>query len=236
MSGVSFTVHKIMASIVDDEERWATILTPPEDKSRWTPDEAAKPPRTRSTRRTGQTWRVLRPPNQLPKKTIFFNSPGGTMMYGHWAVRARRAAVRFVLCAVTAIVATLGGVTPAAASEDFHVTYDSEIGTTSRNSYWVDIKGTVTRNGDQYELTAVVKSRCYRNSGASQEWGMAFGSSAESWRYVTRPCNDTHPYSQETITETGPLRPDGRVYIQAGAYGGDPFGTWGWGTQRSVWV
>ncbi|RPK28912.1 hypothetical protein EES39_41010 [Streptomyces sp. ADI92-24] len=40
MSGVSFTVHKVMASIVDDEERWATILTPPEGKSRWTPDEA----------------------------------------------------------------------------------------------------------------------------------------------------------------------------------------------------
>ncbi|MFG2683972.1 DUF6192 family protein [Streptomyces sp. NPDC048392] len=40
VSGVSFTVHKIMASIVDDEERWATILTPPEGKSRWTPDEA----------------------------------------------------------------------------------------------------------------------------------------------------------------------------------------------------
>jgi hypothetical protein len=40
VSGVSFTVHKIMASIVDDEERWATILTPPEGKSRWAPDEA----------------------------------------------------------------------------------------------------------------------------------------------------------------------------------------------------
>lgn len=40
VSGVSFTVHKIMASIVDDEERWTTILTPPKGKSRWTPDEA----------------------------------------------------------------------------------------------------------------------------------------------------------------------------------------------------
>ncbi|MER6614394.1 DUF6192 family protein [Streptomyces xantholiticus] len=37
---VSFTVHKILASIVDDEERFATILTPPEGKSRWSPDEA----------------------------------------------------------------------------------------------------------------------------------------------------------------------------------------------------
>lgn len=160
------------------------------------------------------------------------------MMYGYWAVRARRAAVRFVRCAVTAIVATLGGINlAAAASEDFHVTYESGTGNTTRNSYWVDITGTVIRNGDQYELTAVVKSRCHRDGGPSQEWGMAFGSSAESWRYVTRSCNDTHhPYSQDTINETGPLRPDGRVYIQAGAYGGETFGSWGLGTQRSVWV
>jgi hypothetical protein len=162
------------------------------------------------------------------------------MMYGQWAVRARRAAVRFVLCAVTAMLATLGGITPAtAASEDFHVTYESRADSTTRNSYWVDIRGTITRHGDQYELTAVVKSRCHRDTGPSQEWGMAFGSSAESWRYVTRPCNDSQQfsqYSQETIKETGPLYPDGRVYIQAGAYGGQSFGSWGWGTQRSVWV
>ncbi|MEW2290992.1 hypothetical protein [Streptomyces sp. NPDC047841] len=159
------------------------------------------------------------------------------MMYGHRVVRARRAAIRFVLCAVAAMVATLGGITPAtAASEDFHVTYESNADSTTRNSYWVDITGTVTRIGDQYELTAVVKSQCRRDVGPSQEWGMAFGSSAESWRYVTRPCKDTYPYSQETIKETGPLLPDGRVYIQAGAYGGHSFGSWGWGTQRSVWV
>ncbi|WP_438453036.1 DUF6192 family protein [Streptomyces asiaticus] len=33
-------VHKILASISDDEERFAAIATPPEGKSRWTPDEA----------------------------------------------------------------------------------------------------------------------------------------------------------------------------------------------------
>ncbi|MET7914090.1 DUF6192 family protein [Streptomyces avermitilis] len=37
---VSFTVHKILASIADDEKRFDTILTPPKGKSRWTPDEA----------------------------------------------------------------------------------------------------------------------------------------------------------------------------------------------------
>ncbi|MEY6564216.1 DUF6192 family protein [Streptomyces sp. PGLac3x] len=42
VSRVSFTVHNILAGIVDDEERWATILTPPEGKSRWTPDEAKR--------------------------------------------------------------------------------------------------------------------------------------------------------------------------------------------------
>ncbi|MFE9881969.1 DUF6192 family protein [Streptomyces sp. NPDC005784] len=40
LSGVSFTVHQILASVADDEERFATILTPPEGRSRWTPDEA----------------------------------------------------------------------------------------------------------------------------------------------------------------------------------------------------
>ncbi|MEV0142765.1 DUF6192 family protein [Streptomyces globisporus] len=37
---MSFTVHRIFASITDEEERFATILTPPKGKSRWTPDEA----------------------------------------------------------------------------------------------------------------------------------------------------------------------------------------------------
>ncbi|WP_406429999.1 DUF6192 family protein [Streptomyces sp. NBC_00631] len=42
VSGVSFTVHNILAGIADDEERWATILTPPEGRSRWTPDDAKR--------------------------------------------------------------------------------------------------------------------------------------------------------------------------------------------------
>jgi hypothetical protein len=40
LSGVSFTVHKILAGIADEEERFAAILTPPQGKARWTPDEA----------------------------------------------------------------------------------------------------------------------------------------------------------------------------------------------------
>ncbi|MGW9411847.1 DUF6192 family protein [Streptomyces diastaticus] len=40
VAGVSFTVHKIFASIVDDEERYDVITRPPEGTSRWTPDEA----------------------------------------------------------------------------------------------------------------------------------------------------------------------------------------------------
>ncbi|MGA5266275.1 hypothetical protein [Streptomyces lydicamycinicus] len=136
------------------------------------------------------------------------------------------------------MVVTLNGINPAAAAtEDFHVTYESGTGSTTNNSYWVDIRGTVTRIGDQYELSGVVKSRCHLNSGPDQEWGLAFGSSAEGWRYVQRPCGDSqYPYAQEAIKETGRLLPDGRVYLQAGAYGGLTFGSWGWGTQRSVWV
>ncbi|MEV7272477.1 DUF6192 family protein [Streptomyces bacillaris] len=38
--GVSFTVHRIFASITDEDERFATILAPPQGKTRWTPDEA----------------------------------------------------------------------------------------------------------------------------------------------------------------------------------------------------
>ena len=49
---VSFTVHKILAAIADDEERFTTILNPPEGKARWTPDEAnrAGRPAGRQTR------------------------------------------------------------------------------------------------------------------------------------------------------------------------------------------
>ncbi len=40
VAGVSFTVHCTLAGITDEAERFATILTPPEGRSRWTPDEA----------------------------------------------------------------------------------------------------------------------------------------------------------------------------------------------------
>jgi hypothetical protein len=40
VAGVSFTIHRILASISDSDERFATILNPPEGKARWTPDEA----------------------------------------------------------------------------------------------------------------------------------------------------------------------------------------------------
>lgn len=40
--GVSFTVHKVLASITDDEERFTAITSPPEGKARWTPDEARR--------------------------------------------------------------------------------------------------------------------------------------------------------------------------------------------------
>ncbi|MFJ4681557.1 DUF6192 family protein [Kitasatospora sp. NPDC088783] len=49
--GVSFTVHRILARIEDEEERFAAILTPPKGKARWTPDEA--------NRRVG--WQVTKP-------------------------------------------------------------------------------------------------------------------------------------------------------------------------------
>ncbi|WP_258314952.1 DUF6192 family protein [Streptomyces sp. Act143] len=48
---VSFAVHNILASIADEEERFATILTPPPGRARWTPDEA--------NRRTGR--QVVKP-------------------------------------------------------------------------------------------------------------------------------------------------------------------------------
>ncbi|MFE3587400.1 DUF6192 family protein [Streptomyces niveus] len=37
---MSFTVHRILAGIADEEERFAVILTPPPGRTRWTPDEA----------------------------------------------------------------------------------------------------------------------------------------------------------------------------------------------------
>nr|WP_181411946.1 DUF6192 family protein [Streptomyces sp. F2] len=41
-AGVSFTIHRILARIEDDAERWAAIKTPPEGKSRWTTDDAKR--------------------------------------------------------------------------------------------------------------------------------------------------------------------------------------------------
>lgn len=41
-AGVSFTVHKILAGITDEEERFAVIVAPPEGKARWTADEARR--------------------------------------------------------------------------------------------------------------------------------------------------------------------------------------------------
>ncbi|MGW0990707.1 DUF6192 family protein [Streptomyces sp. NPDC002486] len=40
--GVSYTVHRILAYIEDDQERFDAILTPPGGKARWTPDEASR--------------------------------------------------------------------------------------------------------------------------------------------------------------------------------------------------
>ncbi|MEU6016679.1 DUF6192 family protein [Streptomyces sp. NPDC047515] len=39
-SGVSFTVHRVLGGIPDEEERFAAIKQPPEGKSRWTVDDA----------------------------------------------------------------------------------------------------------------------------------------------------------------------------------------------------
>lgn len=41
-AGVSFTVHKILAGITAEQERFTAILTPPEGKARWSADEARR--------------------------------------------------------------------------------------------------------------------------------------------------------------------------------------------------
>ncbi|MFD8110227.1 hypothetical protein [Streptomyces microflavus] len=150
---------------------------------------------------------------------------------------ARRAAARLASCALTATLLTMGGTGSVAAAEpqSVKVTYDSPGDWTSDNSYKVSITATVTRNGDRYTLKGTVKSMCLRSQGPAQKWGLAFGSSAESWRYAEGPCGESAERT-EKIERTGPLRPDGRVYLQAGAWGGKIDGAWGWGTQRSVWV
>ncbi|MFE6977187.1 hypothetical protein [Streptomyces sp. NPDC057682] len=107
-------------------------------------------------------------------------------------------------------------------------------GTLNRNYYNVHITATVTRVGDQYKLSGSVTSLCNRESGPAQRWGLSFGSSAENWRYLDGSCEgDTRT---ERIEQSGPLGSDGRVYLQAGAYGGQLAGSWGWGEQKSVWV
>ncbi len=40
--GVSFTVHRTLAFIEDEQERFASILTPPEGKTRWNTDDARR--------------------------------------------------------------------------------------------------------------------------------------------------------------------------------------------------
>lgn len=39
---MSFTIHRILASIEDEEARFLAIRTPPEGKSRWTGDDASR--------------------------------------------------------------------------------------------------------------------------------------------------------------------------------------------------
>lgn len=39
---VSFTVHRILAGISNEEERFTAILSPPGGKARWTPDDASR--------------------------------------------------------------------------------------------------------------------------------------------------------------------------------------------------
>lgn len=41
-AGVSFTVHRILGRIEDDEERFAAIKNPPVGKTRWSSDEAKR--------------------------------------------------------------------------------------------------------------------------------------------------------------------------------------------------
>ena len=39
---LSFTVHRVLAGIADEDERFAVILTPPPGRAKWTPDEARR--------------------------------------------------------------------------------------------------------------------------------------------------------------------------------------------------
>ncbi|MFE7046740.1 hypothetical protein ACFU9X_47590 [Streptomyces atratus] len=170
-------------------------------------------------------------------KHIRRTTSGRTIASTHWAVTALRNAFRFLLCAVAAMMVTLSGGNPATAAgpQEFQVGYYHDGGIFTNNRYDVYIYGTVTRHGDQYELKAIVQTECRHDSGPSQEWKLAFGSSDENWRYVSGSCHDYE--HRVSFTRTGPLGSDGRVYVQAGAYGGrSMFGSWGWGDQKSVWV
>ncbi|MFJ2196414.1 DUF6192 family protein [Streptomyces violaceusniger] len=57
-AGISFTIHRTLGRIEDEEERFAVLRTPPAGKTRWTPDEAK--------RRVG--WRVDNP--ETPQEKI----------------------------------------------------------------------------------------------------------------------------------------------------------------------
>ncbi len=61
VAGVSFTVHKIFASIVDDEERYDVITRPPEGKSRWTPDPQGRPAGRQARHAAGEGQRDPHP-------------------------------------------------------------------------------------------------------------------------------------------------------------------------------
>ncbi|MEU9405746.1 DUF6192 family protein [Streptomyces sp. NPDC048281] len=41
-TGISFTIHRTLGRIEDEEERFAALTTPPEGKMRWTPDDAKR--------------------------------------------------------------------------------------------------------------------------------------------------------------------------------------------------
>lgn len=162
------------------------------------------------------------------------------------AVRACRAAVRFALCAVTAMLVTLSGINPAAAAEpqQFEVSYRYNIGAVTGNSYSVTITGTVTLiAGHRYELEGSTNANCRNGAeGPTQKWGLAFGSDAENWQYLTGRCGNGDTFNVP-FKATGPLAYGNRVYLQAGACGGlSPCTTnplswgWGWGTEQSVWA
>ncbi|MFE6848710.1 DUF6192 family protein [Streptomyces sp. NPDC057686] len=67
-ASASFTVHRILALIEDEEERFAAILNPPAGKARWTADEANR-------RVASQKARLLRHPAAPHPKTGVLRTP-----------------------------------------------------------------------------------------------------------------------------------------------------------------